>query len=119
MFKLMDKKIIKIFYANDFFLSGPMLVCLLVYFFRSKGHHYVNRTDYVVYTRMWAKFSTEMVPLTSTWAERVTFGLHASTSSSAINRQMAGDSNCPLITGCCVMTDGEVVLCDTRNSSLK
>ena len=38
---------------------------------------------------------------------------------SLINIKMSGDSNCPLITGCCLMTDSEVVLCDCSNLCLK
>ena len=40
------------------------------------------------------------------------------TSFSLINIKMSGDSNCPWITGCCFMSDGEVVLCDCRNLCL-
>lgn len=53
-------------------------VCLLAYMFRAKGHHYVTAADYEEsYTRLWAKISAQVNPLTSSWAQRYTIGLHA------------------------------------------
>lgn len=53
-------------------------VSLLAYMFRAKGHHYVTAADYEEsYTRLWAKISSQDSPLTSTWAQKYTVGLHA------------------------------------------
>lgn len=53
-------------------------VCLLAYMFRAKGHHYVTAGDYEEsYTRLWAKISSQASPLTRSWAQKYTIGLHA------------------------------------------
>ncbi len=52
------------------------IVCTMAFVFRQKGHHYQNGYD-ETYNRIWEKLGKSHLVLHSTWAQRVTFGLHA------------------------------------------